>query len=269
MALIQGDFYSMALAKVTNFNLILPNDIFPGMIEGNEHYNRQMKTLYLLHGYSGTARDWLLGGRVQELALKYNLAIVMPSGDNSFYLDGKGTGRAYCRYVGQELIEYTRKTFGLSDRREDTCIGGNSMGGFGAIHTGLLYPKTFQNIIALSSALIVHEIMNKKEGFSNGVADYEYYSSVFGDLSQLEFSDNNPEHLVLRWRERTEELPSIFMACGTQDFLLEQNRDFHRFLLEEKAVVTYMEGPGIHDWSFWCEYLEKGIRWSLGMEQEQ
>lgn len=267
MALIQGDFYSTALAKLTNYYLVLPNDVFPGMIEGNKHYSRNMKTLYLLHGYSGSARDWLLGSRAQELAIQYNLAIAMPTGDNSFYLDRKGTGRAYCQHVGKEFIDYTRKTFGLSDRREDTYIGGNSMGGFGAIHTGLAFPETFQSILALSSALIIHDIKNQPEGFTNGMADYEYYSTVFGDLKQLEHSENNPEQLVRRRKEEGKEIPAIFMACGTEDFLLEQNRSFHTFLKEEQALVTYQEGPGVHDWSFWNEYLEKGIEWFLKAEK--
>ena len=266
MALIQGDFYSVALAKLTNYHLILPNDIFPGMIEGNKHYNRSMKTLYLLHGYSGTARDWLLGSRAQELAIRYNLAIVMPTGDNSFYLDRKGTGRAYCQYVGKEIVDYTRKTFGLSDRREDTYIGGNSMGGFGAIHTGLAFPETFQGILALSSALIIHDIKNQPEGFTNNVADYEYYSTVFGDLSKLEHSENNPEQLVRNLKGQGKEIPSIYMACGTEDFLLEQNRCFHKFLKEEQVSLTYLESPGVHDWTFWNEYLEKGVRYFLGAE---
>ena len=116
MGLFQVDFYSKTLAKIVSFNMILPNDIPPEMIEENEHYKRKVKTLYLLHGYSGSNKDWLLGSMAQEMAAKYNMAMVMPSGDNSFYLDGKGTGKAYCQFVGQELVAYIRKTFSLSGR---------------------------------------------------------------------------------------------------------------------------------------------------------
>ena len=137
MALFQVDYYSRSLEKSTCFHMVLPNDVHPMMKEGNENYNRKMKTLFLLHGYSGSSKDWLLGSPVQELALKYNMAVIMPSGDNSFYLDAKGTGRAYCKFVGQELVDYIRNTFNIAMDKEDTFIGGLSMGGFGAIHTGL------------------------------------------------------------------------------------------------------------------------------------
>jgi len=263
MALFQTSFYSKALSKITNCEVLLPNDVHPGMIAGNEHYKREMKTLYLLHGYSGLSKDWLLGSNIQELSVKYNLAVVMPSGDNSFYLDGKGTGKAYCQFVGQELVEYMRKTFGLSEKKEDTCIGGFSMGGFGAIHTGLAYPDTFGKIIALSSALITHKMKDITPGFDNGLADYDYYVSVFGDLTKIEESVNNPEYLLRRLKEEGKDIPFIFMACGTEDFLIEDNRAFHQFLLQQKVDVHYLESQGIHNWTFWNQYLEPAIEWLL------
>lgn len=26
---------------------------------------------------------------------------------------------------------------------------------------------------------------------------------------------------------------------------------------------TYLESPGVHDWTFWNEYIEKAIMWAL------
>ena len=153
--------------------------------------------------------------------------------------------------------------FGLSDKKEDTYIGGLSMGGFGAIHTALAYPDTFGKMFGLSSALIIHDIMGMKEGAANEVADYDYYHKVFGDLDQLETSHANPEYLVKERLEKGDTIQPIYMACGTEDFLLEQNRAFRDFLKESGVELTYHESKGIHDWDFWNEYLEKAIRWML------
>lgn len=260
MALFQANFYSKELARVTEFYFLLPND--PHHIdEDNKHFHRKTKTLYLLHGFHGFNKDWLLRSSIEELSNQYNLAVVMPSGENSFYLDQKGTGKAYCQYVGKELVEYVNKTFGLSDKSEDNFIGGLSMGGFGAIHTGLYFPETFGKVIALSSALIIHNIENMKEDFQDGIADYDYYSSVFGDLSQLKDSPNNPEFLIRRLKKEEKTIPSLYMACGTEDFLINENRAFHGFLQDENIDVTYIESPGVHDWKFWRQYLELGIQW--------
>lgn len=264
MAILQVDVFSKALEKSTSFHMVLPNDVPEMMTKGNKNYNRKMKTLFLLHGYSGASKDWLLGSLAQELAVKYNIAIVMPTGDNSFYLDGQGKGRAYCRYVGQELVDYVRNTFNLSMDKEDTFIGGLSMGGFGAIHTGLYYPETFGKIVAFSSALIIHNIKNKAEDFEDAIADYVYYTSVFGDLNKLETSVNNPEYLIHVLKKEKKTIPDIYMACGTEDFLIEENRAFHKFLQEEEVDVEYIESPGIHNWDFWNYYLEPSIKWLIG-----
>ena len=263
MATIKVNYFSNMLMRSVDFNLILPNDVFPGMISGNTNYNRKMKTLYLLHGFSGNCDDWLYGSFAQQLSIKYNIAIVMPSGENSFYLDGKGSGKKYGEFIGKELIDYTRKTFGLSDKKEDTFIAGLSMGGFGAIRNGLKYNDTFGKVVGLSSALIINEIKNKKEDFRNEVADFDYYTSTFGNLLELEESENNPEYLVKKIINENGEFPAIFMACGTEDFLLERNRQFYRFLLDENVEVMYVETPGEHNWDFWNLHFEESIKWLL------
>ncbi|MDD5936441.1 MAG: alpha/beta hydrolase family protein [Clostridiales bacterium] len=265
MAYFEGNYYSLALMKQASFRVFLPNDALPIFKEGNPNYERPMKTLYLLHGFSENERAWMNGSSITELAIKYNLAVVMPCGDNSFYLDQKGTGRQYATYVGKELVEYMTKTFHLSDKREDTFIGGLSMGGFGAIHTGYLYHDTFSKVMALSSALIVNNIKNQKPGFVDPIADYDYYTLTFGDLSKLEDSVNNPAYLVKKAKEEKTTLPELFMAVGTEDFLLEENREFHRFLKEQGIDVNYYESTGVHDWKFWDSYLEPGIKWMLGV----
>lgn len=164
MSLFHAEYISLSLAGKAEFNLVMPNDIYPGIMKDNPCYGRGMKTLFLLHGYTGNGNDWLLHSPVMNIAAKYNLALVMPSAGNSFYLDGKGAGKAFGRYVGEELVDYVRKTFGLAKTREDTYIGGLSMGGFGAVHTGLAFPRTFRKIIALSPAMIIHNIERKKPG---------------------------------------------------------------------------------------------------------
>ena len=147
-------FYSISQMGQVNISYVIPNDIPPIMVEGNEHFKRPMKTLYLLHGFSGNESDWEYNGVAEDIAGKYNLAVIMITGGNNFYLDRKATGCQYGTFAGEEVVNYTRKLFGLSEKREDTLIGGLSMGGFGALHTGLRYPDTFGKIGAMSSALI-------------------------------------------------------------------------------------------------------------------
>lgn len=260
MAIGTFEFFSDSLRRSTEFRIILPNEA-DAAAEGK---TTPMKLLVLLHGYCGNSGDWLWNSAVVEMAQKYHLCIVLPSGENSFYLDGKETGRQYATYIGQELVRYVRKTFGLSCRREDTFIGGFSMGGFGAIHTVLQFHDTFAGAMALSSAMIVYGLSGMKPGEDNGVANYEYYRLMFGELDSAEDSDANPEKLILNMEDKGVQMPRFYLACGEQDFLLQVNRRFEGFLKEHGVEHCYTEGPGGHDFGYWNRHLESGISWLLG-----
>ena len=185
MALFSVDFYSKSLFRPVNFKLFVPNDVPPEMKMGNTYYERSTKILVLLHGYNGGNLDWALYSNASEISSKYNLAVILPSGENSFYLDSEATGHKYATFVGQELIDYVRNTFHLSSRKEDTFVGGLSMGGFGAIHTALQFPDTFEKAFSLSGALIVHNVEKMAPGFKDMVANYDYYKSLSGDPALL------------------------------------------------------------------------------------
>ena len=73
----------------------------------------------------------------------------------------------------------------------------------------------------------------------------------------------NPETVLKEKKKAHQLLPKIFMACGTEDFLLEENRAFYEFLKAEQADVQYHETTGTHEWKFWNEYLEPAILWAI------
>ena len=255
------EFYSVNLARTVRFRFFIPNDVPPLMVRNTPHYGRPSKTLYLLHGFSGASGDWLLSSRVSDYALERNLIVILPDGENSFYLNQGAAGRRYADYIGQELVAYTRKLFSLSDRREDTCIGGLSMGGFGALHTALAFPETFGAVFSLSGALIVHNVKNMTPGFTDMMADYSYYRMTFGEPSQLVDSDNNPEKLLLSLLASDKPLPRIYQAVGTEDFLYGENQILRRFLTDHGVPFTYEEGPGAHTFDFWDPYCRKALDW--------
>ena len=262
--------YFESMRRVMEFRFVLPDDARMkggnGMPE-NPHYQRDAKLVLLLNGYTHNNLEWLVHTDIFDLALMYNLALILPSGENGFYTNWEGGNDQFADYVGRELMDYAVKTFGLSDRREDHMVMGLSMGGFGALHTGLAYPKTFGHIAALSSALIVHEIAGGKPGFVNAGGDYPYYRRVFGDLDQVLTSPGNPEQLVLDIQEQGDPMPELYLACGSEDFLLEPNRQFRQFLQDRGVKHVYRENPGIHDYRFWNGHVESALRWMLDIPE--
>lgn len=259
MAFIQMSVMSQSLMRTVPVNVILPADklLLPGMPRQEE---RPFKTLYLLHGVFGSSVDWVNGTRIQRYAEEKDLAVVMPSGDNAFYLDRPESGNNYGQFIGRELVELTRRMFPLSRAREDTFIGGLSMGGYGAMRNGLKYSDTFGYIVSLSGAMHLEEIAARK-GEGSFLESRSYAEACFGPLEKLLGSDKDPKALVRSLRAAAKPIPKIYMACGTEDGLLSANRAMAAYLREQGAAVTYEEGPGGHEWDFWDAYIKKAIQW--------
>ena len=78
--------------------------------------------------------------------------------------------------------------------------------------------------------------------------------------STLEESDNNPEILVKKMKAAGKETPDVFMACGTEDFLLPVNIEFRDFLEREGIHVDFHIGEGEkHDFAFWNKMMDLAL----------
>ena len=124
MALLQINLLSRSLMRTVPVTVVLPVD---KMTDFNAPLLPEKKypTLYLLHGIFGSTLDWLSGTCIERYATEHDLCVVMPSGDNSFYVDRPGANQNYGEFVGQELVELTRRMLPLSRERKDTFIGGH------------------------------------------------------------------------------------------------------------------------------------------------
>ena len=259
MAIIEVNFISKCLMRVVTFNASIPVDKFGPQAENAEQ--KPLKTLYLLHGIFGNYTDWVNGTRIQAWAEANDLAVIMPSGENRFYLDDEKSGELYGEFIGKELVEFTRKLFPLSDKREDTFIAGLSMGGYGAIRNGLKYAENFGCVIGLSAAL-VHDTWKDADN-SAPIFTFRrnYYESIFGEYDKVKGSDKDPKALLLKLKEEGRPVPKMYLCCGTEDGLVTANPDLRDFLNENGADLTYVEGPGKHDWVFWDTYIKKVLDW--------
>jgi len=257
------EFHADTIMQHTYFSFVLPNDFTPEEQGNAKHYTRPPKALILLHGLTGTDTDWLYSGAAQAVSRKYNLAVFMPTTGNSFYLDRGYTGGNYGAFVGEEFPAYIRKVFGFCNSREDTILGGLSMGGFGALHTAFTYPQTFCGCIALSSALRLYDLA-KDVDCKDSVMPLAMARDIFGTGDTLLSSDKNPETQYRCLRASGTKIPRLYLAVGTEDALLPANRQFRDFLDSEGAGFIYEEGPGAHDWTFWNEYIDRGLACLLG-----
>ena len=262
MANLTVEFFSNCLLRPVQFKMYIPNDMNERWQPEQKRKGLPMHTVVLLHGYTGAAANWI----PERLAVKYNLAVVMPNGENGFWVDGISTGHRYGTFLTEELTGYVRKTFGLCRSAEDTSIMGMSMGGYGALRAALDRPDVFGRAVALSPALVIHSRAHMKPGDPDPHGNYEYYRECFGDLETVEQSRNNPEVLVDGLIAAGRSLPEIFLAIGTEDFLLQRSRDLHAFLDAKSVKHHYIEFEGGHDMEFWDECVRRIVPMLFGDE---
>lgn len=253
MAKITCNFFSVALKRTVIVNVLLPIDkAFSYAIKKGKP--KPYKTLYLLHGLLGDSNDWIDNTNLRKLAEDHDLAVVMPSGENSFYVDSPVLKSSrFGTFIGKELVNVTRMMFPLSTKREDTFIGGLSMGGYGAIVNGMLNHRTFGAIAAFSSALHLFEI----EG------DDEEAHQIFGDMEKARKSILNPRKTFLYMEKQlhgdASKYPKIYLSCGRQDGLYPYTESYRDFLYSHGVDLFYHEEDGKHDWDFWNSEIKRVI----------
>lgn len=245
MASITLSFHSEALERTVPLRALVPLEDAPRV---------PMPALYLLHGLYGSEQDWFQYTRVMLWARAKGLAVFCPAGENGFYVNQADTGEAYMRYVGEELPAFTRRLFPLSSRREDTFIAGLSMGGYGALNAGLTYPETFGKVAALSAALRPWKRMDKPQG--GGVQRPAYARALFGQ-------DTEPWDTLTLARQCGARAPELWLSCGAQDDLLEENIALVDGLRQAGIPAYFDQPPGAHNWDFWDREIQRVIDWLM------
>ena len=197
--------------------------------------------LYLLHGFSDEASCWTAVGRANVIldnliaqGKAKPMLIAMPLGYGApeiLLRDGPGSRdpvlrqRNYDKFreaLLAEVIPRVEKTYSVSKDRNERAIAGLSMGGAESLYTGLSTIDHFAWIGAFSAGKVADD-----------------FNAVF---PKLDSSANEKLHL-------------LWIACGTDDRLIEQNRKFREWLKSKDIRHTDIETPGAHNWPVWRRNL--------------
>ena len=252
MAFFQCNIFSESLGMMTNVNIVMPQ-FTQGMIGWTEKDTGTRHVLYLLHGLSDDSTVWMRRTSVERYATQYGLVLVMPDGGRSFYTDMK-YGLKYEEYIAKELPALMAKFFRFSTAREDTFIGGNSMGGYGALKIALKYPETFSACGAFSPVPDPMKLYAMYPAISKDL------DNIFGSIDEFRYSENDVYFLAEK-RMRENRLPELYLCCGKGDFLYRENCRFREYLESENASFTAdLADPGEHEWGFWDKKIQQFIR---------
>jgi S-formylglutathione hydrolase FrmB len=248
MALCTVNWRSEVIGKWTAMHVLLPEKAKP-----------PFATLYLLHGMSDDYTIWLRQTRIEMYARQWPLMVVMPDGYRGFYTKN-ADGPDYARHFGEELLDFVERNFRARRAAAARCIGGLSMGGYGALQLALAYPHKFRSVNSHSGALL------------HGAKRYDKPTEaelrrVFGRRPA------GSRHDLLRLARKAAaegHLPRIRIDCGTEDFLLADNRRFHAQLGQAGIGHEYAEFPGSHNWDYWDLHVREALAFhakALGLKK--
>jgi putative tributyrin esterase len=246
MALLRIDHVPETIKVNLPLYIILPG---PGEMRGVPVARR--KVLYLLHGLSDDGSAWQRYTAIEPIAVLYGLVVIMPSAGRSFYTD-QPNGQDYFSYLTDELPRYIKDVFGLSPRREDTLIAGNSMGGYGAFKAAFLHPELYFAAASFSGALS----MAFTTAHPNDLRRREF-ELLFGNLERISGSMHDPATWLKNSAQEPSRLPRLYMSCGRQDDLYPLNTQFYAACQTLGILVDYHEEDGFHDWFFWNAQIQR------------
>jgi enterochelin esterase family protein len=205
----------------------------------DEKAKKPYPVLYLLHGWSDSDSGWSAVGHA-NLILDNLLAagkikpmvVVMPLGygdldfvrnhgvwDDPAVIDHNTD--LFTKALLTEVLPRVESEYRVSKDRNNRAIAGLSMGGLESLELGLTHTGQFAWIGGFSSA--VHKLD---------------YSKALGSVDP-----------------KTADLRLLWIACGTEDDLIDPNRKLVDFLKTKQMPVTQIETPGLHTWLVWRDNL--------------
>lgn len=274
MAVLHIKFESQYLGSRHPVTIVLPDT--PRTMEPKEFFGNGQKypVLWLLHGTFGDCDDWLHRSMIEVFACENNLAVVMPNGLNTDYVNWPkaGIGTNAYEYLFEELMPMVYNWLPVSDKREDNYIAGLSMGGMGAMSYALGHPEKFSVAASLSYPLMPAEyelVLNpgdKLVGTPPHLKRFrpnrkENQIENAGGIEAYKASVANTWDRLIDAKSAGADLPKLYFCIGKKDFLYPAWIQF-RSMIEEKGFDVVLEeedGYG-HEWRFWNMYIERFIK---------
>lgn len=193
--------------------------------------------LVFLHGAGGSHESSVDDPAVTETLKQLGKrapVVAFPDGEMSWWRDRESGD--WARYVVREVIPAVTRRYDTDPRR--VAIGGISMGGFGAYHLGLNYPRRFCAVGGHSAGLYLN-----------------YAESSFGAFDSPE--DFRRDDVVATVRRDPDAFGAarIWNDYGDRDWFVEGNRAFVEALERGDADLTAHVWPGGHDGIYWSEHF--------------
>jgi enterochelin esterase-like enzyme len=226
-------FYSDLLQREMAYWVYLP----PGYVETASRY----PVLYALHGGGGGLEEWAAYGLLDAADIAFRegslrpFIIVLPQGDKSFWTNWANDSLRWGDYLAYEVVWQIDSAFATLRSPAARAVGGNSMGGWGALYQGLTHPDIFGVVVANSPSLYPDD----------GSLRFLGEGEEFASKEPLSLSLSAPNATALR----------IWLDVGEEDPWLERTRQLQDNLQARQIQHDWRLYPGIHGPEYWVQHV--------------
>ena len=234
---------SQAMGRTIKNVVVMPQQYFDD-VEDNKY-----PVLYLLHGADGCYNDWSRKADLHRLADQYNVIIVCPDGQDSWYFDSPIDPKMqFETYVSKELVSYIDSHYRTIANRYMRAITGLSMGGHGALFLAFRHPDVFWSC-----------------GSMSGNMDITQFTDRWHIRARLGNYEDNPQrwhdHAVINQLDKVKNCPlkpaqNILIDDGLNDIFIKNNIAIHDKMVEMGIDHDFTVRPGRHSWTYWVNSLD-------------
>lgn len=251
-----------AQAEVANEYKVIPADTIEVMSQAmgrtiknvvvmpsNGDDSMRFPVLYLLHGATGCYNDWSRKADLHRLADQYNVIIVCPDGQDSWYFDSPVDPKMqFETYVSKELVAHIDSHYPTIAHRYMRAITGLSMGGHGALFLAFRHPDVFWSCGSMSGNMDITQFPDSwhiKDRLGNYADNEQRWRdhAVCNLVDQVKACSLQPAQ-------------NIIIDDGLNDIFIKNNIALHDQLVEKGIDHDFTVRPGRHSWDYWVNSLD-------------
>ncbi len=232
------EVYSAKMKRNIKNVVVVPMQYYAGPKD------QRYPVLYLLHGAWGCYSDWPKKANLEQLSSQYNVIIVCPDGQDSWYFDSPIDPKMqFETYVSKELVSYIDSHYRTYATPLMRAISGLSMGGHGALWLAWRHPDVFNSCGSMSGGVDITKFPGKWK-IPDRLGKYEENKAVWA------------EHSVINLVPTLKPGQNIIIDDGRDDIFYEVNCNLHDALLKQNIPHDFTIRPGKHTWTYWVNSLD-------------
>lgn len=203
--------------------------------------------VYLLHGYTGSHRQWPKVTDCQKLADQYGCVIICPDAFDTWYINSASDSNSRMEdFFFKELVPKVHHIMKVDSSK--IFISGLSMGGYGALYYFLRHQNYFTAAASSSGALTTDYALLKRVWSTN---------KMLQDIGHAMGPVKRWEQYEIPWllRHASGTTKPFLMDCGVDDVLLAATKEVEHVADSMKLPVTTIFQPGNHSRAYWAKSI--------------